>query len=57
MDLESLQARKKELEATKVNLSNSWQIVTGHLQECEHWINYFSNLPVMDSAEDETSVE
>jgi hypothetical protein len=36
MDLESLQRRKAELEQARINLTNSYQVITGHMQECDY---------------------
>lgn len=41
MDLNILHERKKELEQALVNVSNSFQIITGHKQEVDHWISEF----------------
>ncbi len=39
MNLECLIRRKTELEASAVQLSNSWQIIQGHKSEIDYWIS------------------
>lgn len=54
MDLAQLLHRKAELEQARVNVANSWQVLTGHIQECDHMITVLST-PV--EAEHETKVD
>lgn len=42
MDLQVLLHRKAELEQARVNVANSWQVLTGHIQECDHMITLLS---------------
>jgi hypothetical protein len=42
MDLAQLLHRKAELEQARVNVANSWQVLTGHIQECDHMITLLS---------------
>lgn len=39
MNLEILTKRLKELEEVATTLATSFQQVTGHKTECQHWIN------------------
>ena len=50
MDLQLLLNRKAELENARVNVANSWQVLTGHIQECDHMITLIST-PVEDDDE------
>lgn len=45
MDLQTLLHRKAELEQARTNTANSWQILTGHIQECDYMINLLGNEP------------
>ncbi len=42
MDLDLLNRRKAELEQARINVTNSWQVITGHIQECDHMISLMS---------------
>ncbi len=50
MDLAQLLHRKAELEQARVNVANSWQVLTGHIQECDHMITILG-APVEDVVE------
>ena len=39
MTLEELKARKLELEQAKANMGNSFNIITGHIAECDYQIS------------------
>ena len=39
MDLQALLERKMELEQARTNVANSWQVLTGHIAECDHMIS------------------
>lgn len=39
MDLAQLLHRKVELEQARANVANSWQILTGHIAECDYQIS------------------
>lgn len=54
MDLQLLLNRKAELEQARSNIANSWQVLTGHIQECDHMITLLG-APV--EAENETKVD
>ncbi len=45
MDLDLLNRRKAELEQARINVANNWQVITGHLQECDHMISLMSAPP------------
>jgi hypothetical protein len=50
MDLQFLLHRKAELEKGRIDLATSWQIITGHIQECDHMITLL-NTPKPDDDE------
>ena len=50
MTLEELKARKLELEQAQANISNSFQMINGHIAECAYQISLLE-------ADDSTKVE
>lgn len=53
MDLQILLNRKIELEKARNDIANTWNILTGHIQECDFLITQLS----LPKVEDENKVE
>lgn len=43
MNLELLKARKLELEQAKMNMANNYNVIIGHIAECDYQISIFEN--------------
>ena len=39
MNFEALKARKLELEQAKINMVNNYNVITGHIAECDYQIS------------------
>lgn len=57
MDLQFLLNRKIELQQALNNLGNSWHIITGHIQECDHLITMLSKPELEQEDKSEEPVE
>ena len=57
MDLQFLLNRKIELQQALNNVANSWHILTGHIQECDHMLAKLSEPVQSEENKPEETVE